>query len=109
MAVTITPATNLNNADFVSTTSRYLNSPIIYWGNNNVITFTTYKRAPLVFSDTDKYMLITRGLEYRPDLIMKKAYGVALMGYWWKVMEANRIFDVFDLKSGLTLRIPGIL
>jgi hypothetical protein len=108
MAVTITQATALQNSDFVSNTSRYLNSPIIYWGNNNVITFETYKRSPLVFSDSDKYMLITKGLEYRPDLIMKKAYGVAFTGFWWKIMEANSFTDVLDLKAGLTIRIPGV-
>lgn len=109
MAVTIKPATGLVQANFVAPTSRYITSPVIYWGNNNVITFETYKRKPKVFSNNDKYMQITPGLQYRPDLITQKAFGTQLIGYWWKIMEANNIFDVFDLKVGVTLRIPGVI
>lgn len=100
--------TNLQNTNFVANTSRYLNSPVIYYGDNRVITFTTYKKKPQVFSNNDKYMLIKQGMEYRPDLIAKAAYGENLIHMWWKILEANNIFDVFDLKTGLTLRIPAI-
>jgi hypothetical protein len=100
--------TNLQNSNFVASTSRYLNSPIIYYGDNRVITFTTYKRAPQITSANDKFMLIKQGMEYRPDLICRAAYGNNLISLWWKIMEANSIFDVFDLKAGLTLRIPAV-
>jgi len=106
--ITIELATGLKNSDFVANTSRYINSPIIYWGDNRIITFTTYKRQPQVVSQNDKFMLIQKGMEYRPDLIAKKAYGKSLMALWWKIMEANNIFDVYDLKAGLTLRIPAM-
>ena len=108
MPNSISPATGLQNTNFVANTSRYINSDIIYWGENNIITFATYKRQPQVFSAQDKYMFINGGLEYRPDLIAKKAYGTPLISFWWKIMEANNIWDVFDLKAGLTLRIPPI-
>lgn len=96
-------------SNFVANTSRYINSPTIYWGENNILTFETYKRSIFVPSNTDKFMVITQGIEYRPDLIAKKAYGISLMGYWWRIMEANNLFDVFDLKAGITLRIPSVV
>ncbi len=101
--------TNLQNSNFVANTSRYLKSPIIYYGDNRVITFTTYKRSPKITSSNDRFMLIKHGMEYRPDLIAKAAYGKNLISMWWKIMEANNIFDVFDLKAGLTLRIPALV
>lgn len=109
MTVPIEEATGLSNSDFVTNTSRYINSPIIYWGGQRVITFETYKRKPKVYSDSDKYLSIKSGEEYRPDLIAKRAYGSALKELWWKILEANDIFDVFDLKAGLTLRIPSAI
>jgi len=73
-----------------------------------VITFETYKRKKQAFVNTDKYLVVKSGEEYRPDLIAKRAYGSSLYTYWWKIMEANLIFDVFDIKTGLTLRIPAL-
>ena len=108
MPTQIAHATGLNNTDFVSNTSRYISSPIIYWGDKKVITFTTYKRRPKVFSNQDKYLVVKAGEEYRPDLIARRAYGNSLISFWWKIMEANDLFDVFDLRAGLTLRIPPL-
>lgn len=108
MPTTITPATGLSNANFVANTSRYLNSPLIYWGDKQVITYEIYKRKPLTFSPQDKFLSIKAGEEFRPDLICRRAYGNNLISLWWKIMEANSIFDVFDLKAGLTLRIPPL-
>ena len=102
----ITIANGVQNTDFVTTTSRYINSRIIYWGDENILTFTTYKRKKHKFSNDDKYMVIPAGCEYRPDLIAKKAYGIDLISYWWKIMEVNNIFDVMDLKAGRVIRIP---
>ena len=108
MANIITPATGLRNTDFVATTSRYLKSPIIYWSEQKVITFTTYKRTPTKASGADKFLLVTKGMEYRPDRVAQAAYGKSLIALWWRIMEANGIFDVFDLKAGITLRIPPV-
>jgi hypothetical protein len=108
MPTQIVFTTGLHNTDFVTNTSRYATSPIIYWGDKKVITFTTYKRQPLTFSNQDKYLVIGAGEEYRPDLIAQRAFGSSLFVLWWKIMEANNIFDVFDLKAGLTLRIPAV-
>ena len=95
--------------NFVSNSSRYLNSEVIYWSEKRILTFKTYKRKTFEPSSSDKFMVIKHGMEFRPDLIAKKAYGSQLIGYWWKIMEANNIRDVFDLKAGVTLRIPAIV
>lgn len=108
MPTPIELATQLKNSDFVANTSCYINSPLIYWGDKRVITFETYKRQAPVFSDTDKFLVVKSGEEYRPDLVAKRAYGSALISLWWKIMEVNDIYDVFDLKAGLTLRIPPL-
>lgn|SRR3954470_21299505 len=108
MPTSIETATGLRNTDFVTNTSRYVGSPIIYWGDKKVITFETYKRKPKVFSDQDRYLVIKAGEEYRPDLISKRAYGNGLLSYWWRIMEANNLYDVFDLRAGVTLRIPPL-
>ncbi len=109
MPTKIEKATQLKNTDFVKNTSRYINSDLIYWGEKRVITFETYKRQPKTLSDSDKFLIVKAGEEYRPDLIAKRAYGIGLLSFWWRIMEANSIFDVFDIKAGITLRIPAIV
>ena len=99
--------TNFKNSSFVSGSSRYLNSPIIYYGDNNIITFKTYTRSPLIFTGKDKFMLIKKGQEYRPDLVSYRAYGT--VDFWWKIMEANEIYDIWDFKAGVNIRIPGAI
>lgn len=109
MSTPIEIARGVKNLDFVANTSRYINSTLIYWGDKRVLTYETYKRPTFAPANTDKFLIISAGEEYRPDLIAKRAYGVNLLAFWWKIMEANNIFDVFDLKAGTTLRIPTIL
>jgi hypothetical protein len=109
MTTEIVAAPNLQNESFVANTSRYIASPIVYWSERRIITFATYKRPLNVVSQNDKYMLIKKGMEFRPDLIAKAAYGTNLISFWWKIMEANNIFDVFDLKAGTTLRVPSVI
>lgn len=108
MANQIEP-TNIDPTQFVANTSRYTKSSVIYWGEKKVLTFNTYRRKPYVPNASDKFLVIKKGWEFRPDLIAKRAYGVNLVSYWWKIMEANNIFDVYDLKAGITLRIPSIV
>jgi hypothetical protein len=90
---------------FVSGLSRYADAKIIYYGANNVLTFTTYKKKPYPVSASDRYSVIPPGMEYRPDLVSRQAYGV--VDFWWKIMEANGISDVFDFKAGLNIRLPA--
>jgi hypothetical protein len=95
---------NLVSELYVVSTSRYVNSRVIYYGNDKKMTFNTYKKNIISESEDDKYMLITAGLEYRPDLVSQKVYFTP--DYWWRIMEANDINDILDFKAGRTIRLP---
>lgn len=96
---------NLRNDRFVNSTSRYSNTKIIYYGDQNKITFATYQPAEVPLDPTDRYMVVPAGMEYRPDLVSDAVYG--LPDFWWKIMEVNGIKDLFDFKAGTNIRIPG--
>ena len=90
---------------FVDFSSRYIKSKVLYYGDNNKVTFETYKRKKnITFSENDKFIQINSSTEYRPDIVSYVAYGIPEL--WWYVMEANGIKDIYDFKSGITLRIP---
>ena len=97
--------TTLNPLNFVSFTSRYSENKICYYKEDRYLTFNTYKKNSYPSSSRDKYMVITKGYEYRPDLISQKIYGFP--DYWWKIMEANNIKDIYNFKAGVNIRIPG--
>lgn len=100
--------TDLNPTRFIPTSSRYTASRVIYYTDNKLITFNTYKKqTPTQPGLDDKYYVVTPGTEYRPDLISYAAYGT--VDFWWRIMEANNIKDVFELKSGLNIYIPNSL
>jgi hypothetical protein len=108
MANYIEEVTNLDPIRFVPSSSRYRPSNLIYYTENKIITFKTYKKQ--VSSGPgldDKYYVITPGTEYRPDLVSYAAYGT--VDFWWRIMEANNIKDVFDFKSGLNIYLPNTL
>jgi len=97
---------NLDKSKFIDAVSRYNKSKIIYYGTNNLITFTTYKKQIPPVSPNDTYTVIPPGgMEYRPDLVSQKVYGSP--NFWWKIMEANDIKDIYDFKAGLNIRLPG--
>jgi len=104
MANFIQYPSNLVAGLYVTPSSRYAKSKIIYYGNQKAITFATYKRQDFPESNDDKFMLITAGYEYRPDLVSQKVYFTT--DYWWRIMEANNIYDVLDFKAGITVRLP---
>lgn len=92
--------------ELVTKSSRYANSKVIYYGNNNLVTFPTYKRIPIAVDNTlDKFTVVNAGTEFRPDLISQQAYG--LPDFWWKILEVNNVMDIFDFKAGLNIRIPA--
>jgi hypothetical protein len=97
----------LDSRRFITASSRYVNNIIYYYSENKFLTFEVYKKKPIPNSDRDKYYVISSGTEYRPDLVSQKAYGTP--DFWWKIMEANNIKDVFDFKAGLNIRIPDTL
>jgi len=83
--------------------SRYAEARVYQYGPLPKTTFETYKR-PEKSRFSDGVVLITAGWEYRPDLVSFDVYGFPDM--WWKIMEHNGIFDIFDFKAGKTLQIP---
>jgi hypothetical protein len=107
MANFIEYADNLTAEIYVTNSSRYFNSPVIFYGNDKKITFTTYKKANTTATMDDKYMLITSGYEFRPDLVSDKVYGVP--DFWWRIMQENNIYDIINFKKGITVRVPSII
>ena len=98
---------NIDAKNLVSSSSRYTNQTVIYYGPNNVITFETYKRTPYVITGQEKVMLITKGVEYRPDLVSYDFYGYT--DAWWNILEANGMYDIYDFKAGKTIILPGVV
>jgi hypothetical protein len=97
-------ADTLTPNEYVSSTSRYLGSAVVYYGQQKKITFNIYKRQPVPENEQDKFMVITAGYEYRPDLVSYKSYGTS--DYWWLILQANNINDVYQFRTGLNIRIP---
>lgn len=100
-----TEIANLNNDRFVSSLSRYKDSTIIYYGDDRKLTFKTYRRVNDVRTDQDMFTVISKGMEFRPDLVSMEMYGV--VDFWFRIMEVNKIYDIFDFKAGLNIRLPG--
>ncbi len=95
---------NIAVGKFVAPSSRYSRSTVLLYGEQGILTLSTYKKKDLHFSIDDKYTVVLSGEEYRPDKTSYRAYGV--VDLWWAIMEANNIKDVFDYKAGTNLRIP---
>ena len=107
MANFIEDANGSTASNFVSTGSRYVNSTVYYYGDDKKLTFETYKREEFIPSSNDQFILLTKGMEYRPDYVSQIAYGMP--DFWWQIMQSNNIFDVFDFKAGRTIRVPNNL
>jgi len=96
---------NPTSRELVSALSRYANATVIRYGDRNLLTFKTYKKANSPLSSGDRFTVIKSGTEYRPDLLSQQFYGT--VEFWWKIMEANNIKDVFEFKSGTNIRLPA--
>ena len=103
----IEPTTGLVSTNFVANTSRYLNSEIVNYriGGVKYLTFKTYKKPTRTPSSNDQYYVIQAGDNYRPDILSKRAYGTE--SYWWVLLQANNMNDVYDLTAGKTIVIPN--
>lgn len=99
--------TTLDPKRFVPVSSRFASNTVVYYTEKKLLTFKTYKKTVLPLSDRDVYAVVTPGTEYRPDLVSQKVYGT--VDFWWKILEANNIKDIFDFKSGLNIRIPDAI
>lgn len=97
--------TDIKATTFVNPTSRYAASVVEYYSELKKITFETYKRRKFVPSDQDKFMVITKGVEFRPDLVSFDFYGT--VDFWWQIMEANSMKDVLEFKAGVNIRLPS--
>lgn len=102
-----TESTKIKSSRFVPISSRYYNSSVVYYTENKLLTFKIYKKTIINPTQKDKYYVITPGTEYRPDLVSQTAYGT--VDFWWKIMEANNLKDVYEFKSGLNIRIPNAI
>lgn len=107
MATQIIEATNRNLTDeqILSTTSRYVNSTPIYYGELRKLTMKIYKKKTPKTSEDDNFMVVKAGREYRPDLVSNEFYGTP--DFWWKILEYNNIKDIFDFKAGINIVLPA--
>ena len=97
--------TKIRPTRYVPITSRYSRSTVVYYTENKILSFSTYKKTNVPISQNDKYYVVTSGTEYRPDVVSQNAYGTP--DFWWKILEANNIKDIYDFKAGLNIRIPN--
>lgn len=95
---------DIRASTFVANVSRYAQSRVIYYSEERVITFETYKRKKFVPSPKDQVTVVTPGMEYRPDLMSFDKYGVS--DFWWKILEANNMKDVTEFRAGTTVVLP---
>lgn len=97
-------STNISPQKFVTYTSRYSENTVVYYKEEKFLAFNTYKKNKYTPSKSDRFTVITKGYEFRPDLLSQKVYGFP--DYWWRIMEANNIKDIYDFKAGINIRIP---
>lgn len=97
--------TNIPTQNLVAGGSRYKKQVVIYYGEQRFLTFDTYTRVPYNRQGNEKVMVISKGVEYRPDLVSHDFYGFP--DNWWRILEANGMNDVFDFKAGLTILLPN--
>ena len=96
---------NVQTASVLAPNSRYMKQNIIYYGEKRIITFDTYIRENYKPSGKEKVMLITKGVEYRPDLVSYDFYG--FVDNWWRILEVNGMKDIYDFKAGKTIILPN--
>lgn len=95
----------INARKFVNISSRYSQSPVVYYTEKKILTYSLYRITPIKSTKKDKFTIISKGYEYRPDLMSYEFYGMP--DFWWKIMEANKLKDIMQFKSGLSIKIPG--
>lgn len=96
--------TNLSPKDFVTSVSRYVNSKVVYYYDQKILTFETYKKIKFKPTKNDQVAVIPSKMEYRPDLVSIEKYG--LPDFWWKILEANGMRDIMDFRAGKTIILP---
>ncbi len=87
--------------------SRYKYSRTYVFEETGKMSFEIFKRRPIPISDSDQYTVISSKYEYRPDLLANDIWGFT--DYWWAILAANNIWDIYDFKIGKNIRIPAML
>lgn len=88
----------------MSSGSRYLKQQVIYYGEQRLLTFDTYNRTNYKPTGQEKVMVVSKGLEYRPDLVSFDVYGY--VDNWWRILEANKMKDIWEFRAGKTIILP---
>lgn len=88
----------------VASGSRYERSQVIYYGEQRFLTFEIYVRKKYSPSNSEEVMVVTKGVEYRPDLVSYDYYGYP--DNWWRILEVNGMKDIFEFKAGTTILLP---
>ncbi len=57
-------------------------------------------------SENDSYIYIDLSYQYDPFKIAYEYYNNE--NFYWVILAANNLFSMFDLKEGITIRIPNI-
>ena len=70
---------SIKASNLVSSSSRYISSSVLYYGENKFVTFETY-------------------------LVSFDYYGFS--DVWWRILEANNMRDIFDFTVGKTIILP---
>jgi len=93
--------------DIMSAGSRYIKQTVIYYGEQRYITFDLYLRPEYEVSGDEDVMVITKGFEYRPDLVSFDYYGH--VDDWWRILEFNGMKDILEFKTGITISLPSFI
>jgi hypothetical protein len=97
--------TNIMVGQVAAVGSRYRSGQnVIYYGDQRFITYDLYIRTPYEKTGTEQVMVISKGVEYRPDLVSFDFYGFG--DNWWRILEANGIQDILEFKAGKTILLP---
>jgi hypothetical protein len=97
--------TNYGTKNLVTATSRYAYRSVVHYGSLNKVTFAIYKTPAIGPSSDDKFYEITKEVEFRPDLVSFRFYG--LPDFWWRIMEVNKMKDIMEFRAGRNIRLPG--
>ena len=93
--------------EIVSHGSRYRESKVIYYGEKRFVTFEMYIRKEYLPTGHENIAVISKGIEYRPDLASYEYYGYP--DNWWRILEANKMKDVWEFKAGTTIILPDVM
>lgn len=96
--------TDIDKKSVIDPASRYQKQNMIYYGEGRLITWDIYLRQPYKPRGNEKVMLLTKGVEFRPDLVSYQVYGFPDM--WWRIMEANGMKDIMEFEAGKTILLP---